>query len=89
MPGGSSTAKEESIKAGSPLSLLGAAGGALGCAGKDDRIVDPIEGSPVTLLANATVAEGVCRREKYSRLVRIFTPEKDGPSSPMPGSRTC
>ena len=59
MPGGSSTVKEEPIKAGSPLSLLGAAGGALGGAGKDDHIVDPIEGSPVTLPAKATVAEGV------------------------------
>ena len=57
----------------SPPSLLGAAGGALGGTGKDDCIVDPIEGSPVTLPANATVAEGVRRREKYSLLVRIFT----------------
>ena len=59
MPGGSSTAKEERVKAGSPLSLLGAAGGALGGASKDNCIVDPVEGSPVTLPANTTVAEGV------------------------------
>ena len=55
MPGRSSTAKEEPVKAGSPLSLLGAAGSTLGGAGKDDRIVNPIEGSPVTSLANTTV----------------------------------
>ena len=73
MPGGSSTAKEEPVKAGSPLSLLGAAGGALGGTSKDDRIVDPIEGSPVTSSANATLAEGVRGQEKYSLLVRIFT----------------
>ena len=59
MPGGSSAAKEEPVKVGSPLSLLGAAGGTLGGAGKDDCIIDPIEGSPVTLPANTTVAEGV------------------------------
>ena len=69
MPGGSNAAKEEPVKAGSPPSLLGAAGSA----GKDDCIVDPIEGSPVTSPANATVAEGVRRWEKYSLLVRIFT----------------
>ena len=59
MPGGSSAAKEEPIKVGSPPSLLGVAGGTLGGTSKDNRIVDPIEGSPVTLPANATVAEGV------------------------------
>ena len=73
MPGRSSTAKEEPTKAGSPMSLLGAAGGTLGVTGKDDCIIDPVEGSPVTLPANATVAEGVCQWEKYSLLVRIFT----------------
>ena len=59
MPGGSSTAKEEPIKAGSPPSLLGATGSALGGASKDDHIIDPTEGSLVTLPANATLAEGV------------------------------
>ena len=73
MPGGSSAAKEEPVKAGSPLSLLGATGGALGGAGKDDHIIDPTEGSLVTSPANATVAEGMHRREKYSLLVHIFT----------------
>ena len=73
MPGRSSAVKEEPIKAGSPPSLLGAAGSTLGSAGKDDHIVDPIEGSPVTSPANATVAEGVHRQEKYSLLVCIFT----------------
>ena len=73
MPGGSSAVKEEPIKAGSPPSLLRATGGALGGTGKDDRIIDPIEGSLVTSPANATVAEGVRRWEKYSLLVRIFT----------------
>ena len=66
MPGRSSAAKEEPVKAGSPLSLLGAVGSALGGAGKDDHIIDPIEGSLVILPANATLAEGVHRWEKYS-----------------------
>ena len=39
MPGGSSAVKEEPIKVGSPPSLLGAAGGALGGAGKDDQLL--------------------------------------------------
>ena len=51
--------KEEPIKVGSPPSLLGAAGGTVGGAGKDDRIIDPDKGSPVTSPANATIAEGV------------------------------
>ena len=73
MPGGSSAVKEEPIKVGSTLSLLGATGSNLGGASKDDRIVDPTEGSLVTSPANATLAEGVRRREKYSLLVHIFT----------------
>ena len=73
MPGRSSTTKEEPAKAGPPTSLLGTAGSTLGGASKDDRIINPVEGSPVILPANATVAEGVCRWEKYSLLVRIFT----------------
>ena len=73
MPGGYSTEKEEPARAGPPTSLLGAAGGTLGGTSKDDCIIDPIEESPVTSPANATLAEGVCRREKYSLLVRIFT----------------
>ena len=48
MPGGSSAAKEEPVKAGSPLSLLVATGGVLGGTDKDNCIVDPTEGSPVT-----------------------------------------
>ena len=73
MPGRSSAAKEEPIKAGSPPSLLGARGSALGGTGKDDHIINPTKGSLVTLPANATLAEGVCRWEKYSLLVCIFT----------------
>ena len=73
MPGRSSAVKEEPVKAGSPPSLLGATGGALGGTGKDDRIIDPTKGSLVTLPAHATVAEGVRRQEKYSLLVCIFT----------------
>ena len=73
MPGRSSTAKEEPVKAGSPPSLLGAAGGTLGGTGKDDHIINLVEGSPVTLTANTTLAEGVRRQKKYSLLVRIFT----------------
>ena len=65
--------KEEAIKAGSPPSLLGAAGGTMGDAGKDDQIVDPVVGSPAASTANATVAEGAHRWEKYSLLVCIFT----------------
>ena len=73
MPSRSSAAKEEPFKVGSPPSLLGAAGSALGGASKDDLIVNPVEGSPVTSPANTTVAEGVHRWEKYSLLVHIFT----------------
>ena len=57
------------MKAGSPPSLLGAAGSA----GKDNQIVDPVVGSLAASPANATIAEGACRREKYSLLVHIFT----------------
>ena len=73
MPGRSSAAKEEPFKAGSPPSLLGATGGTLGGTGKDDCIVNPAKGSPVTSPANASLAEGVCWQEKYSLLVGIFT----------------
>ena len=73
MPGGSSATKEEPDKVGPPPSLLGATGSALGGDSKDDCIVDPDKGSPVTSPANATIAEGACRWEKYSLLVRIFT----------------
>ena len=89
MPGGSSTAKEEPVKAGSPPSLLGAAGSALGGTGKDDCTIDPVEGSPVTSPANATVAEGVRRWEKYSLLVHIFTARDRRSLEPHAGSRTC
>ena len=65
--------KEEPVKVGYPPSLLGAAGGTMGGAGKDDQIVDPVMGSPTALPANATIAEGACREEKYSLLVHIFT----------------
>ena len=73
MPGGSSTAKEEPAKAGSPLSLLRAAGGAEGSAGQDDHIISPIMEPPTVSPAPAPVAEGAHPREKYSLLVRIFT----------------
>ena len=60
MPGGSSTMKEEPVKAGPPPSLyLGAAGGAMGGTGKDYQIIDPVVGPLVASLANANVAEGV------------------------------
>ena len=55
------------------MSLLGAAGGTMGGAGKDNQIIDPVVGSLAVMPANATVAEGACRREKYSLLVCIFT----------------
>ena len=73
MPGGSSAMKEEPVKVGSPPSLLGAAGSAMGSAGKDNQIVDPVVGSLAALPANATIAEGACQWEKYSLLVCIFT----------------
>ena len=69
MPGGSSATKEEPAKSGPPLSLLGATGSA----GQDDQATDPITGSRMVSPATATVPEGVCRWEKYSLLVRIFT----------------
>ena len=73
MPGGSNATKEEPVKVGSPPSLLGAAGSAMGGTGKDDQIVDPVVGSPAASPANATIAEGARQQEKYSVLVRIFT----------------
>ena len=51
--------KEEPTKVGPPVSLLGAAGGAVDGTSKDNCIIDPTEGSLVTSPANATVAEGV------------------------------
>ena len=72
MPGRSSATKEEPIKAGSPPSLLGVAGSTVGSIGKDDQIVDPVVGSLAVSPANATIAEGVHRWEKYSLLVCIF-----------------
>ena len=50
--------KEEPVKVGPPLSLLGAAGGARGSAGKDDQIIDPVMGSLAASPANTTIAEG-------------------------------
>ena len=69
MPGGSSTAKEEPVKAGSPPSLLGAAGGT----GQDDHIVGPVMGPPTVSPAPTPIAEGAHPQEKYSLLVCIFT----------------
>ena len=69
MPGGSSAMKEEPVRSGPPPSLLGAKGGA----GQDDQATDPTTGSRSVSPATATVAEGVCRQEKYSLLVCIFT----------------
>ena len=69
MSGGSSTANEEPTKAGSPLSLLGAAGGA----GQDDHIIGPVMGSPTVSPAPTPIAEGAHPWEKYSLLVCIFT----------------
>ena len=72
MPGGSS-ATEEPTRSGPPPSLLGATGGAKGGTGQDDQATDPTMGSQSVSPATATVAEGACRRENYSLLVRIFT----------------
>ena len=72
MPGGSS-ATEEPTRSGPPPSLLGVTGGAEGGTGQEDQATDPTTGSRSVSPATATVAEGACRREKYSLLVRIFT----------------
>ena len=69
MPGGSSAMKEQPTKPGPPPSLLGATGGA----GQDDQATDPVTGSRTVSPATTTIAEGACRWEKYSLLVRIFT----------------
>ena len=69
MPGRSSATNEKPAKSGPPPSLLGATGSA----GQDDRATDPITGSRMVLPATTTIAEGACRWEKYSLLVRIFT----------------
>ena len=73
MPGRSSATKEEPIRLGPPLSLLGATGSAEGGTGQDDQATDPTTGSRSISPATATIAEGVRRKEKYSLLVRIFT----------------
>ena len=54
---------------GPPPSLLGATGGT----GQDDQTIDPITGSRTVSPATTSIAEGACRWEKYSLLVRIFT----------------
>ena len=73
MPGGSSTTKEEPVRSGPPLSLLGAIGGTEGGKGQDDQATDPTMGSQSVSPVTATIAEGARRWEKYSLLVRIFT----------------
>ena len=73
MPGGSSSVKEEPVKASPPLPLLGELGGAEGSAGPDDHIVGPVIGPLTVSPAPAPIAEGACQWEKYSLLVRIFT----------------
>ena len=60
---------EEPVRSGSPPSLLGATGGT----GQDDQATDPTMGLRSVSPATTTIAEGVCRRKKYSLLVRIFT----------------
>ena len=69
MPGRSSATKEEPVRLGPPLSLLGVTGGA----GQDDQATDPTMGSWSVLPATATIAEGARRWEKYSLLVCMFT----------------
>ena len=73
MPGGSSAMKEEPTRSGPSPSLLGATGSTKGSAGQDDQATDPITGLRSVSPATSTVAEGACRWEKYSLLVRIFT----------------
>ena len=73
MPGGSSTAREEPDRAGTPLPLPGAMGSALGGTGLDNLVVDPPKGSPANTQATTSIAEGVHWQEKYSLLVHIFT----------------
>ena len=73
MPGGSSAAKEEPDKTGTPLPLLGAAGGTVGSTSQDDSVINSMIGSLVNTHATASIAEGACRWEKYSLLVHIFT----------------
>ena len=64
--------KEEPVRSGPPLSLLGATGSAEGSAGQDDQVTDPTMGLRSISPATATVAEGARQREKCSLLVRIF-----------------
>ena len=73
MPGGSSATKEEPAKPGPSPSLLGATGSTEGSAGQDYQATNPITGLQTVSPATATIAEGVCRSEKYSLLVHIFT----------------
>ena len=73
MPGRSSAAKEEPVKAGSPPLLLGAVGSAEGGTGQDDHTISPDMGPPPVSLAPTHVAERARPWEKYSLLVHIFT----------------
>ena len=66
MPGRSSAVKEEPTKAGSPPSLLGAAGSAKCSAGKDDHTIGPVTGPLTVSPAPTPVAEGACPQEQYS-----------------------
>ena len=60
MSGRSSAVKEEPTRVGSPLSLLGAVGGAEGGTGQDDHIVNPVFWSPTVSPPTATIADGAC-----------------------------
>ena len=71
MPGRSS-AVEEPINAGFPLSLLGATGGTLGGAGKDNHIGNPQRGLQVLRQPTPLLLKG-STDGKNSLLVRIFT----------------
>ena len=85
MPGRSSAAKEDPFKAGSPLSLLGATGSTLGGTGKDDRIIDPAEGSPVTSPAQCHCCwRGELMGEIQSTSLYLRRQRKKVARAPMP-----
>ena len=74
MPGGSSAAKEEPAKVGSPPSLLGAVGSIEGGTGQDDHIVGPVMGPPTVSPAPAPVAEGAPMGEVQSTSPYLHRP---------------
>ena len=73
MPGGSSRAKDEPDRVGTPSSLLGVTGGPAGSVNQGNLHTDSVMELPAVMHATASVSDGVHWWEKYSLLIHIFT----------------